>query len=531
MHATDRIPLSPLEALAAHPPRTFQPQHPGTGFEVALQQREKRAERADSTSRLPHSRPSSTRVPEENDDVDRGVDNSLPKLPKCPPLEGTDSSAEALASERLQQRRREEADDQADEPGNTTVPIIALPPPVPTPIFQGEEPNAEDTVVIPTVASSVPAIKGAAEESSALPVVPSGENGVSSELVLPQQSSSPEIQPVTAVISTDKGNQGDKPELLAESVPLESVAGSEETSIVASDMPLLGAQNQPEPANSPESKESNAATAENASPTPELSALSTVSAVDSAESPTAENSSHDRSAKEGESEGENIAAYAPDDSGQANSPTPEPTPMATLMVPATTVSNSRTRTTASASTSESTTSAINAGQTPSRLPPQLRVHSEAARGRPVMPPSVDATRLVHRVARAFEAAQQRGGEIRLRLSPPELGSLRLQISVQDGVMVARLETETTAARATLTDNLPILRERLAEQGIRIERFEVDLMQHSSTGTPDRPADSQQHQGPEPFRPLRPLTSENKAPADHPAPPVAWNGQGRLNVIV
>lgn len=529
MNATDRIPLSPLEALAAHPPRSFQPPHPGTGFEVALQQREKRAEKAESTSRLPHSRPTPTRVPDENDGVDSGVANSLPKVPKCSPWEGTDSPAEALASEQLQQRRREEADDQADEPDNTAAPIIALPPPVPMSICEGQRANAEDSVVVPAVTSTIPAIKVAAEESSAHPMVPSGEEGVSAEQVLPEQSTSTEIRAVTELISADKGNQGDKPELATESAMLESVAGPGETSIVATDVPPLAVENQPEPENSPEAKEGNAATVESAAPPQDLSVISTVAAVDSAQSPTAESSSDEKSAKDGESEGENLAVDAPKETSQASSSAHGPTPVATVMVPATTANEARAKTTA-ASVSPSTTSAINAGQVPGRLPQQLRVHSEAARGRP-MPPSVDATRLVHRVARAFEAAQQRGGEVRLRLSPPELGSLRLQVSVQDGVMVARLETETAAARATLTDNLPILRERLAEQGIRIERFEIDLMQHSSTGTPDRPADSQQHQGPEPFRPLRPLASENKTPADHPAPPVAWNGQGRLNVIV
>jgi flagellar hook-length control protein FliK len=106
---------------------------------------------------------------------------------------------------------------------------------------------------------------------------------------------------------------------------------------------------------------------------------------------------------------------------------------------------------------------------------------------------VDAARLIHRVARAFAAAGEVGGEVRLRLSPPELGALRLDVRVQEGVLVARLETETATARTAIIDNLPALRERLAEQGVRIERFDVDLMQRQPGGTPDRPAD---HRPPE-----------------------------------
>src|SRR5207249_9679698 len=100
-----------------------------------------------------------------------------------------------------------------------------------------------------------------------------------------------------------------------------------------------------------------------------------------------------------------------------------------------------------------------------------------------------------RVARAFTAAQDRDGEIRLRLSPPELGSLRLQVQVHDGAVVARVETENSAAKTALLDNLPALRERLAEQGLRIDRFDVDLMQRQPGGMPDRPFNQQQDSSP------------------------------------
>ncbi len=88
---------------------------------------------------------------------------------------------------------------------------------------------------------------------------------------------------------------------------------------------------------------------------------------------------------------------------------------------------------------------------------------------------IDPVRFVNRVARALQAAQERGGgPLQLRLHPPELGSVRIQITVHEGALTAQLETETTTARAALLDNLPALRERLAEQEIRIERFEVDV---------------------------------------------------------
>ena len=106
--------------------------------------------------------------------------------------------------------------------------------------------------------------------------------------------------------------------------------------------------------------------------------------------------------------------------------------------------------------------------------------------------SVDQVRFVQRVARAFQVARDRGGEVQLRLSPPELGSMRLEISVKSGVLTARLETETAAARTVLLDNLPALRDRLAEQNIKIDRFDVDVQDGSSGGSQDsRAADTRQ----------------------------------------
>jgi flagellar hook-length control protein FliK len=127
-----------------------------------------------------------------------------------------------------------------------------------------------------------------------------------------------------------------------------------------------------------------------------------------------------------------------------------------------------------------------------RLPSEVLVAVSSRPGTTEQSVAIDSARLLQRVARAFAAAHD-GGEVRLRLSPPELGALRLDVRVQDGALVARMEAETSAARTALIENLPALRERLAEQGVRIERFDVDLMRRDANGTPDRPAD---HQPPE-----------------------------------
>ncbi len=130
-------------------------------------------------------------------------------------------------------------------------------------------------------------------------------------------------------------------------------------------------------------------------------------------------------------------------------------------------------------------------------------------------PRVDAARFVGRVAKAFHTAQERGGALQLRLSPPELGALRLEILVQDGVLAAKLETETPAARRVLLDHLPVLRDRLAEQNIRIERFDVDVRQEGGGHSPSSPQQGRQQQ-PHHGAPHR-HPSRQPVPTPEPAP--------------
>jgi flagellar hook-length control protein FliK len=118
--------------------------------------------------------------------------------------------------------------------------------------------------------------------------------------------------------------------------------------------------------------------------------------------------------------------------------------------------------------------------------------ASTARGpEPSGPDQADRVRFVQRVARAFEAMGERGGSVRLRLHPPELGSLRLEVTLRNGTMTARLEVESDSARTMLLDNLPALRDRLAQQEIKVDRFDVDVGDRSPGGTPQGPGDHPQ----------------------------------------
>lgn len=121
--------------------------------------------------------------------------------------------------------------------------------------------------------------------------------------------------------------------------------------------------------------------------------------------------------------------------------------------------------------------------------------SDAARGADSVPggsrsQEADRTRFVQRVAKAFEAVGDRNGSVRVRLSPPELGSMRLDITYRNGTVSAHVEAQTTAARDVLLENLPALRDRLSQQDIKIERFDVDLADPSLNGSSQQQADNQ-----------------------------------------
>jgi flagellar hook-length control protein FliK len=147
--------------------------------------------------------------------------------------------------------------------------------------------------------------------------------------------------------------------------------------------------------------------------------------------------------------------------------------------------------------------------------------------------TVDTARFVQRVARGFLTSRvEAGREIRLRLHPPELGHLRLQIRVQDGVLTAHMETENHLARTLLLDQLAGLRNRLAEHDIKIDRFEVDLMQQPPNESPDHTAADDR---PDRRQALPPRTADRHARDSEPPTEVArrrWTtGDGQLNIVI
>jgi flagellar hook-length control protein FliK len=125
----------------------------------------------------------------------------------------------------------------------------------------------------------------------------------------------------------------------------------------------------------------------------------------------------------------------------------------------------------------------------------LNAHANRASGERTSATNIDPARFVSRVARAVQTAHERGAPLQLRLSPPELGTMRLELTVRGGALSASIETDNSQARQLLLDNLPALRDRLAEQNVRIERFDVDVRRDGTgDGSGGRPNTGPQEQG-------------------------------------
>ncbi len=87
-----------------------------------------------------------------------------------------------------------------------------------------------------------------------------------------------------------------------------------------------------------------------------------------------------------------------------------------------------------------------------------------------------------RIARGLQnAVSQKGGAVTLRLTPPEMGTVRIQLQIQNGTVNAQFHAETESARSLLHQQISHLRTALEQHGLNVERLGVHTM-HSASGS-------------------------------------------------
>jgi flagellar hook-length control protein FliK len=109
---------------------------------------------------------------------------------------------------------------------------------------------------------------------------------------------------------------------------------------------------------------------------------------------------------------------------------------------------------------------------------------------------LNPAQVVEQVSYALQLTHTSGQQLQMQLNPPQLGALQVDVSVRDGVLSARLETQTPATQQILVDNLSQLKDSLTQQGVSFDRIEVRLAASGSgfggSGSTD-PSFAQQQQ--------------------------------------
>lgn len=90
-----------------------------------------------------------------------------------------------------------------------------------------------------------------------------------------------------------------------------------------------------------------------------------------------------------------------------------------------------------------------------------------------------------------------GGEMRIRLDPPELGALWVRVQVQGGVLTASFETSSDQATRVLSHSLAQLKHSLEAGGVAVDKLQVTQAPRGQGGQDAQlqdPSDQQQQGG-------------------------------------
>ena len=114
---------------------------------------------------------------------------------------------------------------------------------------------------------------------------------------------------------------------------------------------------------------------------------------------------------------------------------------------------------------------------PRRTRPEDRPLQSAQSGQEVADRAADALRT------GFDS----GGELRIRLEPPALGKVQIEVQSDAGSVSARLEVQTPAARQTLLDNISMLHDAIGQTGATVGRIDIEVVpqQHQDSSGSDQ----------------------------------------------
>jgi len=87
-----------------------------------------------------------------------------------------------------------------------------------------------------------------------------------------------------------------------------------------------------------------------------------------------------------------------------------------------------------------------------------------------------AARFADQIAQAIESARGQDDRLRVRLHPPALGALQIEVRMHAGELSARLDVQSPEAHRAIVETLPQLRESLGHAGAVVDRIDVRLVE-------------------------------------------------------
>lgn len=87
--------------------------------------------------------------------------------------------------------------------------------------------------------------------------------------------------------------------------------------------------------------------------------------------------------------------------------------------------------------------------------------------------------VVHQLVDRIRIIRSNGGvqEVRIQLEPKELGHVNMKLELDGSNLTARMTVESTAVKQAVEAGLNQLRETLATQGFKVEKFDVNVQEH------------------------------------------------------
>ncbi|QQE11193.1 flagellar hook-length control protein FliK [Planctomycetota bacterium] len=102
---------------------------------------------------------------------------------------------------------------------------------------------------------------------------------------------------------------------------------------------------------------------------------------------------------------------------------------------------------------------------------------------------------VARIERGLQSAlNQNGGNVTLRLTPAEMGTVRINLQIQGTQVNVQMHAENESARSLLNQHVQQLRQSLEHQGLSVDRIGVQQMQNTSQSNMNSQSDMSQSDG-------------------------------------